>query len=34
MAKRRRQRKVKVLGLPIVPLVAIGGLVWWLARKK
>jgi len=31
---RRRRRKVKVLGLPIVPLIVIGGLVWWLARKK
>jgi len=31
MAKRRT---TKILGLPIVPLAAIGGLIWWLVRKK
>ena len=30
---RARQRRVKVFGLPLIPLAIIGGLAWFLARR-
>ena len=30
----RRPRQMKILGLPIIPVAIVGGLVWWLAKKK
>jgi len=34
MAKKRRPRRMKVLGIPIMTVAVIGGLAWWLATRK
>jgi len=34
VAKKRRPRRMKVLGIPVVTAAILGGLVWWLATRK
>jgi len=34
MAKKRRPRKAKILGIPVMTVAILGGLAWWLAKKQ
>jgi len=31
---RKRTRKMKILGIPIMTVAILGGLVWWITKKK
>ena len=33
MAKKKRTKKMKILGIPLIPLAIIGGLVYWLSKR-
>ena len=33
MAKKKRTRKMKVFGIPVITVAIIGGLVWWFTRN-
>ena len=34
MAKKRKPRQMKIMGFPVMTIAIVGGLAWWLTRKK